>query len=158
MKAIRTTFTRSTVQSQRLRNARTGLRTHTLTALLTTRTYCRHSITQVKHVNAHTDGTASWFGGYVLLSSFHRLSKHTVKTRIVGQGLRARQFSSGRNCGNANVNQLGRNVLVGSEARMTIESSTSCPTHNFSPTKQTTFSLTSLTLTDSHFRLKLRDS
>jgi hypothetical protein len=78
-----------------------------------------------KHVNADASGYSRGLGVTSLLSSFHRLSNQTVKTRIVGKGLKARQLSSGRNCGNANVNQLGAEAKpFGGVRGMTMDSST----------------------------------
>jgi hypothetical protein len=94
-------------------------------ALLKTRMYYRHGITQVNMLTqTQVDIVVVW-GSRLCFLLFHRLSNQTVKTRIVGKGLKARQLSSGRNCGNANVNQLGIGAKpFGGVRGMTMESST----------------------------------
>ena len=100
-------------------------RTHTLTALLTTRTYYRHGVTQVNALTqTQVDAVVVWRSRLAFF--FSSPVEPDREDPNCGHAARAKgsaTFFWKRNCGNANVNQLGRNLLVGSEG-MTIESLT----------------------------------
>jgi hypothetical protein len=115
MKAIRPTFTRNTVQSQQPRYARTASREAHVTGLFLDNSHVLSSWHYSgKHVNADASGYSRGFEGHVLLSSFHHLSNHAVRTRIVG-GAKARQFSSGRTAGTLTLTSWRETIWWGSQ-------------------------------------------